>query len=203
MRLSYAFQIIGGLTLAALSLIATAAPAQTVISNETLVTTTFVVNKTAETAKCRFAGCRAKKAMFAPISVTCPAATGQTCTFHISLDAKDSVTFVCGQNGCYGSGPLGFYQFLVDGIAPSIGPTDGGGYYIFEKNVFTTSDDGGNAFVSRESYPASVLAGVKNISSNSHMIGVSVGCSDINRISTGGCEATSHWSTMRVDVFEP
>jgi hypothetical protein len=160
MRLSHAFEIIGGLTLAALSLIATAAPAQTVISNETLVTTTFVVNKQNATAKCRITGCRAKTAMFAPISVTCPAATGQTCTFHISLDAKTSVTFGCGQNGCFGAAPDGFYQFLVDGIAPSIGPTDEQGDYIFEKNVFTYSDDGGNAFVRETLNKVSLSTGI-------------------------------------------
>jgi hypothetical protein len=131
------FETIGGLALVALSLIAMPATAQTVISNETLVTTTFVVNKTAATARCFRAGCRAKTQMFAPIPVTCPAAMGQTCTFHISLDAKTAVVIPPACN-CFGGGPTGFYEFLIDGVAPTIGPTDENGDYIFVKNGFTS-----------------------------------------------------------------
>jgi len=78
MRFPHLFETLGGITLVALSLIATPAAAQTVISNETLVSTTFVVNKTSATAECRHTGCRARTSMFAPVPVTCPAASGQT-----------------------------------------------------------------------------------------------------------------------------
>jgi hypothetical protein len=203
MTLLHRFEIVAGLALVALSLVATpASTAQTVINNETLVTTTFVVNKTSATARCKNTGCRAKTQMFAPIPVTCPAATGHTCTFHISLDAKVLVSFHCGSQGCFGSGPQGSYQFLVDDAAPTIGPTDGNGSYIFENGVFTSSDDLKGALKTRQSYPASVLAAVTNSGSNSHTIVVNVGCQD-TKGTTLGCEATSHWSTMRVDVFEP
>ena len=37
-------------------------------------------------------------------------------------------------------GPVGFYQFVVDDAAPTIGPTDKDGNYMFEKNVFTTCE---------------------------------------------------------------
>jgi len=197
---SHLFETIGGLTLLALSLIATPAIAQTVISNETLVTTTFVVNKTAATARCFRAGCRAKTQMFAPIPVTCPAAMGQTCTFHISLDAKTAVVIPPACN-CFGGGPTGFYEFLIDGVAPTIGPTDENGDYIFVKNGFTSSSNSSSA---RQSYPASVLTTVTNSSSNNHTVVVNVGCSDINNSGIyAGCGATAQWSTMRVDVFEP
>jgi hypothetical protein len=194
------FENIAGFALVALSLLATpASTAQTVISNETLVTTTFVVNKKPATAQCGTTGCRAKTSMFAPVAVTCPVATGQTCTFHISLDTKTSIGFPCGA-GCEENGPTGFYQFLVDGIAPTIGPTGKNGEYIIGKNVITWSS--GSPYEARQSYPASVLAAVTNESANSsHMIAVSVGCADT--VPEGGCEATAHWSTMRVDVFEP
>ncbi|HXM22791.1 MAG TPA: hypothetical protein VN948_16150 [Terriglobales bacterium] len=200
MKFPHLFEIIAGLALVALSLFATpAATTQTIIGNETLVTTTFVVNKKPATAQCGTAGCRAKTSMFAPIRVTCPAATGQTCTFHISLDTKTSIGFPCGA-GCEEQGPTGFYQFLVDGIAPTIGPTDKNGDYIIGKNVITWSN--GSPFEARQSYPASVLATVTNASANSsHRIAVSVGCADT--VPEGGCEATAHWSTMTVDVFEP
>jgi hypothetical protein len=122
-------QIIVGLGLVVVSLLAApAATAQTVISNETLVSTTFVVNKQSASAICGFSGCHAKKSVFAPITVTCPAATGQTCIFHIVLDAKTSIN-TCGN--CLGAGVTGFYQFLVDGAAPTIGPTDEDGFYLF------------------------------------------------------------------------
>jgi hypothetical protein len=134
--------------------------------------------------------------MFAPITTTCPVATGQTCTIHISLDTKTTIVLGCG--GCGGSGVTGFFQFLVDDAPPTIGPTDKAGDYLFEAYVYTNSLP---QFSSRQSYPASVLATVTNSSSNNHTIVVDVGCSDTNK--TGGCQATSHWSTMRVDVFQP
>jgi len=193
MKLSRRFETIVGLALFLAVVVVSNATAQVVISNETLVTTTFVVNKQIATARCTTNGCRADRFMFAAIPVTCPAATGQTCTFHISLDTKTSIsaTFPGG-----GQGPTGFYQFLIDGIAPTIGPTDKSGTYVFERNNYTNDDSS-----TRLSYPASVLTTVTNSGSNSHTIVVNVGCSDV--LGEGGCQATSYWSTMRVDVFEP
>jgi hypothetical protein len=86
MRFSHLFETTTGLTLVVLALIAPpTAPAQTIISNEALVSTTFVVNKTSETAKCGKPGCQAITSMFAAIPVLCPAPMGKTCTFHIFL----------------------------------------------------------------------------------------------------------------------
>ncbi|MGD0182252.1 MAG: hypothetical protein ABSC15_20760 [Terriglobales bacterium] len=190
------FKIIAALASVALSLLTTPAmTAQTVISNEALVSTTFVVNKQSATAKCGTVGCSARASWFGPISITCPAPTGQTCTFHISLDAK--TTIVLGGHGG-GSGSIGSYQFLVDGAAPTIGPTDKNGDYLFERDVYTVSTP---TDASRQSYPASVLATVTNSNSNGHAIALGLGCKDIGN--EGGCQTTAHWTTMRVDVFEP
>jgi hypothetical protein len=198
MKFTHLFGATAELALVTLALLAPpATKAQTVISNETLVTTTFVVNKQSATAKCGSYGCSAKTAMFAPISVTCPAATGKTCTFHIVLDAKVATTFPNGR-GCCTSGPEGFYQFMVDGVPPLIGPTDNNGEYLFATGVYTTVQAPTR---NRQSYPASVLATVTNSSSSNHTISVGVGCWD--NIKLGGCSAIAHWSTMRVDVFEP
>jgi hypothetical protein len=206
MRFSHLFETTG-LTLFALALFAPpAALAQTVIGNETLVSTTFVVNKTSATAKCGKTGCHAQIPMFATIPVTCPSAIGQTCTFHISMDAKISTTFRCDrQGGCAAPGPLGFYQFLVDGVAPNIGPTGPNGDYIFDISATTVSSNAVGTIETRQSYPASVVASVTNSVSNNHTISVSVGCDDVNGEGNGinGCAATAHWSAMRVDVFEP
>jgi hypothetical protein len=132
--------------------------------------------------------------MFANIPVICPAVIGQTCTFHISVIAKTSIQMDCG--GCTGAGPVGYYQFLVDDAAPTIGPTDEEGNYLFEKNVFTADIPGVN---SRQGYPTPVLAAVTNSTTQNHSIAVNFGCTD----TLYGCETTTHWTTMRVDVFEP
>ncbi len=174
----------------------------TIISNESLVTagTTFVVNKTTATAKCDTVGCSTSTPMLVSIPVTCPAATGQTCTFHISLDAKIDVSFPCDFE-CYATGPETSYRFLVDGTAPNPGPTDAKGNYLFGNNVGAVSENTGKAFLSRQSYPASVVATVTNTTSGNHTIDVNLECADKSMF--GGCMASAHWSTMKVDVYEP
>jgi hypothetical protein len=188
MKLTNLFVRIIGLALtaalAALCMV-TEAQAQTVISNETLATTTLVVNKERGSANCVDGGCRAKKAMFAPITVMCPADIGKTCTFHVSLDTKAEISFV----------DDGFYQFLVDGVAPVPGPTFDGGFYRFVRFQQTNSIG-----PTRQSYPATVVATVTNTNSQNHTIVVSIACKDENG---DGCTATAYQSTMRVDVFEP
>jgi hypothetical protein len=149
MKFPHRFDIIAGLVLVTLLATTPAATAQTVISKETLVSTTLVVNKRSVTALCRHVYCSAKTLMFAPVPVICPAATGQTCTFQISLDTKVSIF----------NGVVSFYQFLVDGAAPTIGPTDKHGDYLFEKNAPV-----GIGLSSRQSYPASVVTTVTNSS---------------------------------------
>jgi hypothetical protein len=197
MKSPHVFENIAGLTLIALSLLATtAASAQAVISNETLVSTTFVVSKTAATAKCGRNGCVATTSMLAPVPVTCPAATGQTCTFHISLEARTAVGFPAACK-CSAAAPAGLYQFLIDGAPPTIGPTSVEGNYVFERWAYTSSIPERAI----QSYPASVLTTVTNSSSNSHTIAVNLGCQDSN--GNGGCAATAQSVTMRVDVFEP
>jgi hypothetical protein len=168
---------------------------QTILSNESLVTTTFVVNKSDATARCGKPGCKAVKPMLESIPVNCPAPTGQTCTFHIALDAKVSMSFNF-HEGAQGSGPIGSYEFLIDGAPPTLGPTDAHGNYLFERNVITQSEQ--NNFPDRQSYPASVITSTQ---SGNHTIDVKIACTDDLKV--GGCEVTAHWSTMRIDVFEP
>jgi hypothetical protein len=185
------------LALAALTLMIETASmkAQTVISNETLVTTTFVVNKTTATAKCDKKGCTAHAPMLKSIPVTCPAPIGQTCTFHIALDARIALTTE--GSICFGTSGSNSYQFLVDGAPPTIGPIDPAGNYLFALNVTACPEGLGSS----QSFPASVISTVTNTNSNSHTIDLNLVCRD--SIKQGGCEAISHNSTMRVDVFEP
>jgi hypothetical protein len=196
--------------LAAITLMGAASmKAQTVISNETLVTTTLVVNKKIATAKCSGKNCVARAPMLKSIPVTCPAAIGKTCTFHVALDTKVVLSFeynVGGHGGCWNMSGLSGYQFLVDGAPPTVGPIDADGNYVFAENVFTCSENaGGPSFLTRQSFPASVIATVTNTTSNSHTIDVNLVCSNTSASdgSLTGCEAVAHNSTMRVDVFEP
>jgi hypothetical protein len=194
MKSPHIFEYLSALALIASSLTAVpAATAQTVISNETLVATTFVVNTKDAKAICRHADCVAKTAMFAPIQVTCPAATGKTCTFHIFLDAKASVGGFC--NLCQPAG-VDYFQFLVDDAAPTIGPTDAQGFYRFAQNIVGIVSN-----EIRQSFPASVVTTVTNSSSNNHTVALNIACR--SNPGEGGCETTAHASTLRVDVFEP
>jgi hypothetical protein len=112
MKFLHIFENVAALAWLVVSLVATpAVTPQTINSNETVVSTTLIVNTKDAKAICRTTGCRAKTAMFAPINVTCAAAAGKTCTFHIFLDAKASFGDFC--NLCQGGG-ADYFQFLVD-----------------------------------------------------------------------------------------
>ena len=50
-------------------------------------------------------------------------------------------------------------------------------------------------------YPASVVGKVRNLKTKLHKIDVDIACIDVSQL--GGCGVTAHWSTMRIDVFEP
>jgi len=197
MSLTHQFSRMAGVILAAAAIFTMTMKAQTVISNENLVTTTFVVSKTDATAKCGTPSCTAKTPMLKSIPVTCPAAIGHTCTVHIAFDAKVSLGSICTM--CEGPASVAAYQFLVDGVPPTIGPTDSHGNYLFADNVITDGkvQEGRS---NRQSYPASVIAAVTNTSSPGHLIDVNLLCRGNG---FGGCAAVAHWSTMRVDVFEP
>jgi hypothetical protein len=183
MKLSPMFETIVGLALLLALVVVSNATAQTVISNETLVTTTFVVNKKIAQAYCFKSPCQAQAPMFAAIPVVCPAATGHTCTFHISLDAQ--IYWLLGTRNSY--------RFLIDGAAPTIGPTDQHGVYVFQRKGELNVPD-------VQSCLASVVTTVTNSSSNTHKIKVDLGCSTFN---SSECQTAAHSSTMRVDVFEP
>jgi hypothetical protein len=193
MRMTYWFACIVGLALAVVALFMPAMNAQTVISNEHLVSTTLVVNRKSSAASCVGNNCSAEPvAMFNPIYVSCPAAIGKTCTLNIMLDAKTEISDY--QLGDIGD--VGRYQFLVDGKAPVPGPTDGQGFYIFSAYGATYYSP---PFVTRISYPASVIGRVTNSKSKDHKIEVGLSCNSVGT----DCNTAAHWSTMRVDVFEP
>ena len=177
--------------------------AQTILSNETLVATNYVVSKTTTTAQCNTAGCTASHPMLTAIPVTCPASIGGTCTFHIMLDAKVETSYPChvGSGLCSGGGPQTRLRFLVDGGVPTPGPTDSQGAYLLGGNGWATAEGYGETNFVRASYTASVVATVTNTTSTNHTIDVDLKCSDQNQI--GGCLARALSNTVRVNVFEP
>jgi len=198
MTLTHRFPHITGFALGvAVMFAAITMKAQTVISNETLATTTLVVNSAKVVAKCGRTGCMASSPMLTSIPVNCPAAIGATCTFDISLNTTVTVSLPCGGSGCSGWAGENSYQFLVDGAAPVPGPTDDAeGDYIFAEFPYSSSD-----FATRVSNPASVVASVTNSSSQNHVVNVTLRCTDIDN--QGGCGIETHGTTMRIEVFEP
>lgn len=184
-----------GFALIAMSAL-TAAPAnaQTIISNETLVTTTLVTDQTTVTAKCTTSNCRGSAPLLTSVPVTCPAAIGQTCTFHIALDAKVAIYEDCPGCSQAFADSSDSYQFLVDGAVPTPGPVNSVGEYIFAQ--YTPTYQG---YPVQQPYPASVVATVTNSTSQNHTITVNLHCLGLY----GSCKVEAHWKTMRVDVFEP
>jgi hypothetical protein len=171
-----------------------AAKAQIVLSNETLATTTFVVNEETAIVNCTQAGCKAEKAILKSIPVNCPAPNGKTCTFHILFDAKVAVGLPCGGKGCLGtSGATNYFRLLIDGSAPNPGPTDEHGLYRFGVNVMSETN-----YPARQPYAASVLGTVTN---GDHLIDISLRC--VDTLKFYGCAAQAFNSTLRVDVFTP
>jgi hypothetical protein len=174
-----------------------AAKGQIVISNEKLAATTFVVNKKTAIANCDQTGCSAEAPVLKSIQVNCPAAKGETCTFHILFDAKVAVGLPCGGRGCLGtSGATNFYRFLVDGSAPTPGPTSENGLYTFGQNVMSETN-----YPARQPYATSVIAIVKNGNSRQHLIDINLRC--VDTLKEFGCAAQVFNSTLRVDVFTP
>ena len=184
-------------------LVCTIAPvtvkAQTIISNEQLVTSTFVINTSSVIVKCLKPECIAQSQLLSTIPVTCPAAIGGTCTFHIALDSRIDVALPCGGLDCFGtSQAINSYQFLIDGVPPLPGPTDQQGYYVFSKNTYSFT-----AFPSRQPYPAAIVAIVTNSDSQNHTIDVNLRCTNVQTLTGTGCGLVSDSTQMRVDVFEP
>jgi len=155
----------------------------TILPDEALQSSTLLIHKGDSTATCTGSICKARHAMFRPVTVQCPAASGGTCTFHISLNAQVETDE---------SNPIVAFQYLVDNAAPSPGPTDADGNYQLLANRVTSA--GSPPF---QSFSAAVDATVTG--SGDHTIGVYIAC-----MGTGsGCKAIAHWSELKVDIFLP
>jgi hypothetical protein len=142
------------------------------------------------TASCSSSGCIATATVFNE-SIKCPALAGKTCTFQITIESQGHVG---GNSGS--TGEDGFYQFLVDGVAPSPGPTDSSGLYSWSalQPVNSLANIG-------TSY--AVTATVRNTVANQvHSITQGIGCEELAG-DPNGCSATQGFSNFQIAVTTP
>jgi hypothetical protein len=99
-------------------------------------------------------------------SIICPVVAASTCTYQIILESQNVVS----------TSDNGLYQFLVDGVAPNPGPTDGSGRESF---VNHDPNSGGTDFFVRHNGSYTVTATVTNSTGKpAHAIAVNIGCAD-------------------------
>lgn len=124
--------------------------------------------------------CTAVQALFPVASIVCPALATQTCTYYVQLETASTSSIFTGQ-----------FKFLVDGVAPTPGPTDSSGFVTFSA--------GANEETQAFSY--AVVAKVTNsVDNQSHTVEVDLGCSSA---SIDACDAASAAASLRIDVFRP
>jgi hypothetical protein len=160
------------------------APSVTSLGNRVLQKTTFMVSTSTVPAICSASGCLASTPVFSK-SIQCPKPAGQTCTFYIHLEST--------VNGTTDDNLL--FKFLVNGVAPTPGPTDSNGFTRWDLS------DPDSGVIQGESRSFAVVAKVKNGSANqSHAVEVDIACED----ETGdGCSATMAFASLNIAVYTP
>jgi len=134
-------------------------------------------------ASCGSAGCFAATAIYSQ-KIVCPVTNGESCTFEVDVS---SFAFIDGGNPL--PGDLYYYQFLVDGAAPTGGGTDNNGLVaLIGPNIIAAY---------------SVSSGVINTSKNqNHQIVVNIACLAGSN-SSNGCSAGEGPGTSTIRVFTP
>jgi hypothetical protein len=146
--------------------------------------TTLLANSIVFSDNCTTAGCTLALGLTpgGPVSIVCPALAGQTCTYYVHLETQTQIT----------AHDNGIFRFLIDGVAPTPGPTDTSG-------VVTWISSDPNSTLEIRSY--AVIGRVTNtVSSEKHAIEIDSGCRDEDG---DGCGATAGLSSIRIDVFRP
>ncbi len=160
-----------------------AAPAN--IRNLTLVSTAFRTNAGPVAVSCIPSLCENLGVFLTPslVHIICPQPAGATCTYYIHLETQASVS----------ANDSGVFEFLVDGIAPTPGPTDYRGFFEWD-----TADPNSTVMQAR-SY--AVVAQVTNSQDNEpHGIEAQFGCVDL----TGdGCSSTMGLASMSIALYKP
>jgi hypothetical protein len=155
------------------------------IRNLTLVSTAFRTNAGSVTVSCTPSLCENLGVVVTPsvVHIICPQPGGATCTYHIHLETQAAVS----------ANDSGVFQFLVDGVAPTPGPTDFRGFFAWD-----TADPNSTVMQAR-SY--AVVAQVTNSQANQpHSVEVEFGCVD----ETGdGCSSTMGLASISIALYKP
>ena len=127
MKFPHIFENVAALALLVVSLVATpAVTAQTIISNETLVSNHSHSQHKTRKGNMQNYWLSCKNSHVRPDQCHLPAATRKTCTSTFSWTRRlRSATFVT----CAREAGADYFQFLVDDASPTIGPTDARGFY--------------------------------------------------------------------------
>jgi hypothetical protein len=156
----------------------------TQLSNRTLQRSGLVVNTGIVSANCSTSGCSASTAVFVK-NTLCPRPAGKTCTLYINLESQVEVT----------TDDNGLFKFLVDGVPPSPGPTDGTGLVRW---VLGDPDSGSIDFEARS---FGVVATITNsIANQNHPVEVDIACQDIT---CDGCSASMGFASLNIAVYTP
>jgi hypothetical protein len=156
----------------------------TQLSNRTLQRTGLVVNNSEVSANCSSSGCSASAPVFVK-NTLCPRPAGKSCTLYIHLESQVEVT----------TNDNGLFKFLVDGVPPTPGPTDGTGLVRW---VLNDPDSGSIEFEARA---FGVVATITNsIANQNHPVEVDIACQDL----TGdGCTASMGFASLNIAVYTP
>jgi hypothetical protein len=155
------------------------------LGNRALVSTALRTNSMPMTVSCTPALCENLGVFFFPsvATIKCPAAAGGTCTYYVHLETQASVSAL----------DSGVFQFLVDGAAPSPGPTDIFGFFTWD------AADPNSAIMKARSY-AVVAQASNSFSNQGHTIEVQFGCID----ATGdGCSASIGFASLSIGLYTP
>lgn len=163
----------------------TAASQDANLNPHRLISTTLRTNAGTTTVSCTSSLCENLGLVFEPsvAFIKCPHAAGGTCTYYLHLETQVSVSSL----------DTGVFEFLVDGVAPSPGPTDAMGFFAWD------ASDPNSSILQARSF--AVVAQVTNSASNqTHSIEVQFGCID----TTGdGCSATKGLTSMSIGLYTP
>jgi hypothetical protein len=142
-----------------------------------------MTNDSLITATCSTAGCTGDQPVFLR-NVVCPQPAGATCTFYAHLESQVEVT----------TNDNGLFRFLVDGVAPSPGPTDSLGQFRW------VDSDPDSGVINLEARSYAVVARVQNSSNNqAHPVQVDIACQDTD--GGGSCTASMGFASVSIAVY--
>jgi len=165
----------------------TANAGTTTLNGRNLKSANFQTQDDQILAGCIGAACTSPKIFDPALGLVCPVAAGKTCTYYIHLESQVQVS----------AQDAGLFRFLVDGAAPSPGPTATDDSFTWLDN-----DPDSNVLSHFEVKSFTVTAKVTNTTANqSHSIEVQIACSDTN--ADGGCAAKAGFAVLEVKIHTP